>query len=599
MFNTPRTGSSLTSSSLLTQSQGGFADPLATSGGFGEVDPWSGNQSPVRSPSPRSGASGEPEPTAAAPSPSRDAYLNDPPSLYISLFRALEPNHLGEVSLPAVQRLLLTSKLPASTIERILDVTAHNKVGLDRQTFFLALALVAQAQTDPGADVSLEALDKALDTLPLPQLSRPGPVHQSSVSSAFSPWDTAPRYAVPGAQANGGGEEPLNGGNAEAEAERGFWRRLETVDVQIIPEKEGWFLQKYRVVSDKRPEPLSRRYSDFVWLLTTLTQRYPFRLLPALPPKRISPDASFLEQRRKGLRRFLNALVNHPVIRDDGALNVFMTEPHFEAWRKRMKVSTEEESVSKRLNPAQEMVIPSDLEEKLDRLRTRLPALIASYQKMVTLAERELHRLQVAAAESSRFALSLQTVADDLPASCYRCVPTGQSCDLCTAVGRGLGEVGNGWSSLAAQRDRDTATIVAAIEALKSQRDMYGAFRDLFHRHARLSRDSVDSLRKRIEALQAKIEKTRQAQKPGYEAEVEKLVIAIDQDNTAIDNLLHRRVFIRACMWHELSVVFHSRQAAAATLGWRAWAGGEHEAAAAETRVWERLIEDLEWMPTD
>lgn len=157
---------------------------------------------------------------------------------------------------------------------------------------------------------------------------------------------------------------------------------------------------------------------------------------------------------------------------------------------------------------------------------------------MVTLAERELHRLQVAAAESSRFALSLQTVAEDLPASCHRCVPTGQSCDLCTAVGRGLGDVGNGWSSLAAQRDRvgsvatgleltyqDTATIVAAVEALKTQRDMYGAFRDLFHRHSRLSRDSVDSLRKRIEGLQAKIEKTRQAQKPGYEVEVEKLVI--------------------------------------------------------------------------
>lgn len=153
-------------------------------------------------------------------------------------------------------------------------MTAHNKVALDRSTFFLALALVALAQNE-GGDVSLEALDAALGTLPLPQLQRPGPVQpQSSVSSSFSPWDTAPRYAVPGAQTQTNGDEPLNGGNAEAEAERGFWRRLETVDVQIIPEKEGWFLQKYRVVSDKRPEPLNRRYSDFVWLLTTLTQRY-------------------------------------------------------------------------------------------------------------------------------------------------------------------------------------------------------------------------------------------------------------------------------------------------------------------------------------
>lgn len=62
----------------------------------------------------------------------------------------------------------------------------------------------------------------------------------------------------------------------------------------------------------------------------------------------------------------MNAVVNHPVIRDDGALNVFMTELDFEAWRKRMKVSTDEEAASKRLNSAQEMAIPSDLEEKLE-----------------------------------------------------------------------------------------------------------------------------------------------------------------------------------------------------------------------------------------
>lgn len=73
-----------------------------------------------------------------------------------------------------------------------------------------------------------------------------------------------------------------------------------------------------------------------------------------------------METRRKGLQRFINALCNHPVIRDDGALNVFMTEPLFEAWRKRVKVSTDEESASKRLNPAQEMAIPADLEEKLE-----------------------------------------------------------------------------------------------------------------------------------------------------------------------------------------------------------------------------------------
>lgn len=53
------------------------------------------------------------------------------------------------------------------------------------------------------------------------------------------------------------------------------------------------------------------------------------------------------------------------MIKDDGLLNVFLTEPSFEAWRKHASISVEEESVSKRVDRVEEMSIPSDLEEKL------------------------------------------------------------------------------------------------------------------------------------------------------------------------------------------------------------------------------------------
>ena len=56
---------------------------------------------------------------------------------------------------------------------------------------------------------------------------------------------------------------------------------------------------------------------------------------------------------------------NHPVIKDDGLLTVFLTEPSFEAWRKANSISYEEESASKRVDRIEEMAIPSDLEEKL------------------------------------------------------------------------------------------------------------------------------------------------------------------------------------------------------------------------------------------
>ena len=56
---------------------------------------------------------------------------------------------------------------------------------------------------------------------------------------------------------------------------------------------------------------------------------------------------------------------NHPVIKDDGVLAVFLTEPSFEQWRKHSNVSLEEESASKRIDQVEEMTIPRDLDEKL------------------------------------------------------------------------------------------------------------------------------------------------------------------------------------------------------------------------------------------
>ena len=68
---------------------------------------------------------------------------------------------------------------------------------------------------------------------------------------------------------------------------------------------------------------------------------------------------------RRGLARFLNYVVNHPIIRDDGILAAFLTESSFEQWRKHTPVTLEEESTGKRIDRVEEMAIPSDLDDKL------------------------------------------------------------------------------------------------------------------------------------------------------------------------------------------------------------------------------------------
>jgi sorting nexin-8 len=56
---------------------------------------------------------------------------------------------------------------------------------------------------------------------------------------------------------------------------------------------------------------------------------------------------------------------NHPIIKEDGILTIFLTEPSFENWRKHNSILYEEESASKRVDHFEEMAIPSDLEAKL------------------------------------------------------------------------------------------------------------------------------------------------------------------------------------------------------------------------------------------
>lgn len=53
------------------------------------------------------------------------------------------------------------------------------------------------------------------------------------------------------------------------------------------------------------------------------------------------------------------------MIKEDGLLAVFLSEPSLEAWRKHTSISLDEESVSRRVDRVEEMSIPSDLEDKL------------------------------------------------------------------------------------------------------------------------------------------------------------------------------------------------------------------------------------------
>ena len=149
---------------------------------------------------------------------------------------------------------------------------------------------------------------------------------QNPVSNPFGPAERTP-----------GGNPPPGLSQHPSAAGRTGRSVEENIIVTLMPEKEGMFLfqhHNYEISSLRRGSKVIRRYSDFVWLLDCLNKRYPFRVLPLLPPKRmgvngshLSNDGAFIEKRRRGLARFLNALVRHPILSQEQLVVMFLTVP--------------------------------------------------------------------------------------------------------------------------------------------------------------------------------------------------------------------------------------------------------------------------------
>lgn len=283
MFNAPR------QRALPSPFASASIDPLASSTipSYDEVDPWSSAPSPSRTPAPGHTRAGSDvvdgtESTNVGNGPQRPilkstistgvngdliAEEHIPPS-YLSLYASLSPSPSDEISVTSLHRLLSTADVTPSVIERVVNIVSPSAKTVSRQQFFVALGLVALAQQ--RQEPSIEHLATTLPNLPIPTLRplKPTPPRSDSsftnpTSTSTIPWDRPPSglHENPDFSRTGDGNGiGFENGNSFAEEGRavvsgakiGWWKDLEKVEVGLIPEKEGWFLTKYRVESDKR-----------------------------------------------------------------------------------------------------------------------------------------------------------------------------------------------------------------------------------------------------------------------------------------------------------------------------------------------------------
>ncbi|KAG8902682.1 Sorting nexin mvp1 [Tulasnella sp. 403] len=545
------------------------------------------------------------------------------PPIYTESLAAVDPNFTGETSLSSLSRVLATSGLPAATIDRIINLVS-SRPRVSKLEFFVALALVAlaqqgkepsieqvasiaqQSQTLPSPTVDLTKLSSTLNNdVPQPQTngyhttgpySLPSPTSPAPVYSESDPWGSSARTVFTPGSALATGTTP-GGTSIMGGLPPNWWNKQKKVTVSIFPEKLGFILNRYTVyvVQPENGSPVQRRYSEFAYLWDCLVKRYPFRIIPNLPPKKIGADSGFLEQRRKGLLRFLNFVINHPIVSADGILAAFLNEPSFEAWKKHSaSISLEEESTSKKIDRVEEMSIPSDLEEKMNVVRSKLPSLIENWTRICAIADRIVKRHEAAAADLSRLNLTLNALIEQNDV----CWHHPSECELHSGVRQGLGHVSSrlrNQSDIVDQRVQVVSS--TTLEQLKAERDLYIATRDLFSRHARLSQDRADALKRRIEQNGHKLEGVRAAQKEGWAAEADKITNAIERDQVDIAACMARRVFIRHSIWHELRVVLHNRENTLLSQAVQNFALQEVDFARVVLGNWEGLAQEVDSMP--
>uniref|UniRef100_A0A182YRZ0 Uncharacterized protein n=1 Tax=Anopheles stephensi TaxID=30069 RepID=A0A182YRZ0_ANOST len=180
------------------------------------------------------------------------------------------------------------------------------------------------------------------------------------------------------------------------------------VSVRIVPEKKGLFLKhsEYEIKLKGIEKTVRRRYKDFVTLHRYLAVKYPYRLLPALPPKQLMLD-SLLEERRRGLQTWLIIVSLHPVLGSSPIVSTFLRDTTTDH-QYRLRVAYEKQMDELvRLRP--DATLPEVDMDTLAESRTRLRRVQHSIDRLKQLFDRRLCHSKCQPAECAEIEDILQS----------------------------------------------------------------------------------------------------------------------------------------------------------------------------------------------
>ncbi|EHH17105.1 Sorting nexin-8 [Macaca mulatta] len=193
----------------------------------------------------------------------------------------------------------------------------------------------------------------------------------------------------------------------------------DTVQVELIPEKKGLFLKhvEYEVSSQRFKSSVYRRYNDFVVFQEMLLHKFPYRMVPALPPKRmLGADREFIEARRRALKRFVNLVARHPLFSEDVVLKLFLSFSGSDVQNK-LKESAQcvgDEFLNCKLATRAKDFLPADIQAQFAISRELIRNIYNSFHKLRDRAERIASRAIDNAADLLIFGKELRQVTFQL-----------------------------------------------------------------------------------------------------------------------------------------------------------------------------------------
>ncbi|XP_051570011.1 sorting nexin-8a [Myxocyprinus asiaticus] len=457
------------------------------------------------------------------------------PLYYREVHQAICSRNDERVQINVFQRLLSRTALSVTVQNQI---TEHVKSGdgfLSKVSLYKGLALIALAQQ--GKPPSPKLLENFIQEFPKPQLGEPKELQSLKLQLVQ--------------------ENPLMLSLTLAEL-----LSKDTIKVELIPEKKGLFLKhvEYQVTSERFKVSVYRRYSDFDIFHELLLQRYAYRVVPALPPKRVlkgvltsMSEREFIEGRRRALGRFLNLVARHPFFSEDELVKTFLTFNGSDVQTKlrdACKKLGDEFMTCKYATQAKDY-LPADIQVQFSSSRELIRNIHSSFQKLRDRVERMAERLKENGTDLQMFGKELRSLgSDESP------VPVLTSCKSPWSALRqsvkGLSVEFSLLSEKAAQQGRREEDDV--VEKLNLFLDFLQSYRDLCERHEKgVLHEHQRALQKYSVMKRQMLSATAQ---PKEQLSVEHLESRIVQQENAIQAMELRNYFSLFCLHQESQLIF-------------------------------------------